>query len=75
MAFASFSRLAAARDERRPLLDEAAARNLYALLRAAAIFGGVFLCFGPAYSWLLLHLLYGRSAVARAGVQKCRWVM
>ena len=33
--------------------------RIHALLRAAAIFGGVFVAFGPAYSWLLLRLLYG----------------
>lgn len=32
---------------------------MHALLRAAAIFGGVFVAFGPPYSWLLLRLLYG----------------
>ena len=46
-------------DDVPPPLDAAAARTVHALLRGAAIFGGVFLCFGPAYSWLLLHLLYG----------------
>lgn len=62
IAFAAFSRLAGApRDARSPLLDEPAARSLSFLLRAAAIFGGLFLCFGPAYSWLLVRLVYGAS--------------
>lgn len=53
-AFASFSRQAA-----RGRLQTDAFVQLYAMLRAAAIFGGIFIAFGPAYSWLLLHLLYG----------------
>ena len=53
-AFAHFSQAAAAR-----ALDLRVLQQLHALLRAAAIFGGLFLSFGPAYSWLLLHLLYG----------------
>ncbi|KAL1520703.1 hypothetical protein AB1Y20_022272 [Prymnesium parvum] len=54
VAFASFSRRAAAGS-----LDRVAFLQLYAMLRAAAIFGGVFVSFGPSYSWLLLHILYG----------------
>ena len=52
--FAHYSRLAAAAPP-----DAAALRRMVALVRAAAIFGGVFAAFGPAYSWLLLRLLYG----------------
>lgn len=73
MAYAHFSRAASAAtkradgdaaatagdDDAPPPLDATAARTVHALLRGAAIFGGVFLCFGPAYAWLLLHLLYG----------------
>ena len=32
--------------------------ELHALLRAASTFGGLFIAFGPAYSWLLLRMLY-----------------
>ena len=54
VAFAHFSRAAAAGPlGMRPL------RHLYSLLRGASIFGGVLLAFSPAYSWLLLRLLYG----------------
>lgn len=59
MAFAHFSRQAAASASGR--LGVHAIRQLHALLRGACLFGGVFLAFGPAYSWLLLRLLYGAS--------------
>lgn len=36
-------------------------RRFHALTRGATLFGGVFLAFGPAYSWLLLRLLYGSA--------------
>ena len=54
--FAHYSRLAAAAPP-----DAAALRRMVARVRAAAIFGGVFAAFGPAYSWLLLpSILAGR---------------
>ena len=42
-------------------LDVASLLRLHALLRGATLFGGLFLAFGPAYSWLLLRMLYGAA--------------
>ena len=55
VAFAHFSQLAAVATP----LPWDAIEQLHALLRAAATFGALFVVFGPAYSWLLLRLLYG----------------
>ena len=43
------------------LVDLPALARFHALIRGATLFGGVFLAFGPAYSWLLLRLLYGSA--------------
>ena len=60
VVFAHYSQLAAsARLAKRRTIGLNALRRMHALLRAAAIFGGLFLAFGPPYSWLLLRLLYG----------------
>ena len=56
VAFAHFSRASAAGTIDRPLLV-----TVHGLLRGAALFGLAFAAFGPAYSWLLLQLLYGRA--------------
>ncbi|KAL3918808.1 MAG: hypothetical protein SGPRY_005870 [Prymnesium sp.] len=56
VAFASFSRQAATGSLQRETYVQ-----LYALLRSIAIFGGVFVSFGPPYCWLLLHMLYGEK--------------
>ena len=56
VTFASYSAAAAAGP-----LELAALARLHALLRGACIFGLAFVSFGPAYSRLLLHLLYGEA--------------
>ena len=72
VAFGHFSQLAAAelaKGGRTSVGGASSARGvgpaglitLHALLRGAAIFGGVVLAFGPAYSWLLLRILYGTA--------------
>ena len=67
MTFSCYSRAAA---ERSSVLAQTADKctrsieelvHLHVLLRATSIFGLLFLAFGPAYSWLLLRMLYGEA--------------